>query len=352
MKAWGLFKICVLAFRNALGLVIILDFFSSSLFVAGFAPWRCSGCNDGKGRFPPVLRMAASSIDSPCMLELLQRKQQEIRMLEKAHQEPTDPVQVRLGHVSSTSNLALSRALRLFTLGEHRRRISLVVDMKRRSPTARHLPFIVDKFQDAGRRSRELFEMGASVVMVNTDQIGWGGSLDDLRAVDEMRQRRSAESVDNAEVHIRSAILAKDVYLHPIQIAAAAEAGADGVVLMASLLGSRLEDLLDACTVMGIEAVVDVHTPNECEHALKLGAMALSLNNWDRTDGVWRANQAETVRRLVPDNVVTVAAGGIGSSDEARRLGGCGFDAVALGRALAVHPCPSQLATNICFAEI
>ena len=313
----------------------------------GFQGWHEGGAFARQQRCST--RCAASSVGLNDMLQLLQRKQYEIRELEKRHRDPADPVRQRLNFVSETSSLALTRALRLNVLGEREeeRRLSLVADMKRRSPTARDLPHDVDDFADAGRRSVELFAgFGANVVMVNTDEMGWGGSLDDLHAVVAARDGGVEEGEGKKEKK-HCAVLAKDIYLHPLQIAAAVDAGADGVLLMASVLGPRLEELLDACTVMGTEAVVEVHTPNECEHALELGAMALCLNNWDRVEGLWRANQAEAVHRLIPGNVVTVAAGGIGSSDEARRLHEAGFDAVVLGRALTAHPDPTRLADHI-----
>jgi hypothetical protein len=59
-----------------------------------------------------------------------------------------------------------------------------------------------------------------------------------------------------------------------------------------------------------------VHSPKECEYALELGATIIMVNNWDRFEGQWYPNQAETVRRLIPDNVISIAAGGIGSSEQ------------------------------------
>ena len=50
---------------------------------------------------------------------------------------------------------------------------------------------------------------------------------------------------------------------------------------------------------------------------------------------------------MVPDNVVTVATGGLGASEQCKRLSDCGFDSVCLGRALAVHPDPKALVKNI-----
>ena len=44
----------------------------------------------------------------------------------------------------------------------------------------------------------------------------------------------------------------------PTKVALALEHGCDGVVLLASVLGPKLEDLLDACTIMGTEAIVEV----------------------------------------------------------------------------------------------
>jgi hypothetical protein len=58
---------------------------------------------------------------------------------------------------------------------------------------------------------------------------------------------------------------------------------------------------------MGTECVVECHTPNEVAYALEQGAMSLMLNCWDRVDGKWHPAQAEAVRRMVPDHVVTVS---------------------------------------------
>lgn len=70
-----------------------------------------------------------------------------------------------------------------------------------------------------------------------------------------------------------------------LQIAQALENGAAGVVLIAAVVGADLEVLLDACTIMGTEALVEVHTPNELEFALSRGATLFLVNMWDRMSG-------------------------------------------------------------------
>jgi len=48
---------------------------------------------------------------------------------------------------------------------------------------------------------------------------------------------------------------------------------------------------------MGTEAIVEVHTPNECLHALECGATILAVNNWDRADGQWHPDQVSVLSR-------------------------------------------------------
>ena len=68
-----------------------------------------------------------------------------------------------------------------------------------------------------------------------------------------------------AEIGSPSQVLAKDLVVDPIQVALAAELGADAVLLSSSVLGAVLPALLDACTIAGVEAAVEVHTPNELQ---------------------------------------------------------------------------------------
>jgi hypothetical protein len=69
------------------------------------------------------------------------------------------------------------------------------------------------------------------------------------------------------------------------QIAQALQDGAAGVLLIAAAVGGDLEALLNACTIMGTEALVEVHTPNELEFALSRGATLFLVNMWDRMSG-------------------------------------------------------------------
>lgn len=56
--------------------------------------------------------------------------------------------------------------------------------------------------------------------------------------------------------------------------------------MITSIVGADLEMLLDACTIMGTEALVEVHTPSELEYALSVKATNFLVNNWDRMSGI------------------------------------------------------------------
>lgn len=75
------------------------------------------------------------------------------------------------------------------------------------------------------------------------------------------------------------------------QIANAVELGASGVLLIAGVVGADLPSLLDSATLMGTEALVEVHTPNELEFALSCGASLFLINTRDRFSGVRYPNQ-------------------------------------------------------------
>lgn len=102
-----------------------------------------------------------------------------------------------------------------------------------------------------------------------------------------------------------------------------------------SQMGASLNELLDACTCLGTEALVEVHTVAELEKALELGATNIVATNWDRIENVLYPNQAKGLKGLIPDLIVAIGAGGVGTVQDAAELADMGYDAAVLGRGLA-----------------
>ena len=107
--------------------------------------------------------------------------------------------------------------------------------------------------------------------LVCTDLASYGGSGRDLVSATQF-----LEAGGSAEAQALP-IIAKDLMIDPIQIAQAISQGADAVLLVASAVASDLPELLDACTLMGCEALVEARdmVTRRPGHALpKLGPYA------------------------------------------------------------------------------
>lgn len=154
-------------------------------------------------------------------MQLLERKRYEVSQLEQAHTSEVDPFRMRLSYVAEQGSFAVARSLRLFVADEGTRRMSVFADLKRTSPTSPTLPRRVGSYGDAGARSEELFQVGCTVVAVNTDTAGWGGSLADLDSVVAARKKRirssGAPAQPNGLGNAGSAVVCKDLIIHPLQ---------------------------------------------------------------------------------------------------------------------------------------
>jgi len=116
--------------------------------------------------------------------------------------------------------------------------------VKRRTPTGAETPTEVAAISDVGLVACQLADCGADVLMVATDGPCYGGSVEDVRMA------RMALDATRAE-EARPPLVAKDLYVHPLQIAQAVEAGADGVLLMACLVRRMCEGRLTWSRCLG-----------------------------------------------------------------------------------------------------
>ena len=267
---------------------------------------------------------------------MVERKKVEVDALLKRHQEPDDPLVMRMSYMASECRYNVTNSLKRATQGGGTANelgglhtMSVLVDMKRRSPTVPQRRNIVE-FANAGKFAELLTLTGADAFFVNTDELEYGGKFSELR--DCVMATRAARPKKPP------ACIVKDIIIHPVQIAQALEQGAAGVLLIAAVVGGDLETLLDACTIMGTEAVVEVHTPNELEFALSRGATIFLVNMWDRVTGRLYPDQAKGMASMMPMNSLAIAAGDIRTTEQVAELGFYGYDAVVLGRNLADVP--------------
>ena len=142
-------------------------------------------------------------------------------------------------------------------------------------------------------------------------------------------------------------LLMKDFFIDVYQLELARACGADAVLLIASLLGPRLHEMLFAARARGLSALVEVHDEAEAEAALECAADVIGVNNRDlrtlRTDlGV--------SRRLAPLAVqapAAVAESGLRSRAEIDELSALGYKGFLIGGSFMKSPEPGRALADL-----
>ena len=161
---------------------------------------------------------------------------------------------------------------------------------------------------------------GAAAISVLTEQRRFNGSLADLDAV------RAAVNIP---------VLRKDFTVDEYQIWEARAHGADLVLLIVAALDEQtLREFLELTESLGMNALVETHTPEEIEVAQRIGAKIVGINVRNlKTLEVNNEHYASLAAHL-PNSVIKVAESGVASIEDVRAYAGAGADAVLIGEAL------------------
>lgn len=179
--------------------------------------------------------------------------------------------------------------------------VNIIAEIKRASPSRGDIRSDLDAPKTAAMYEKG----GAAAVSVLTDSLYFKGSLDDLTAA------RSACALP---------VLRKDFIISRYQVYEAAAAGADAILLITRILNrQKLVQLYDLCRELGMDALVEIHTPEDARNAIAAGARLVGINNRNlstfETDA---ALAVDLVSRLAPGQV-PVAASGIGGPEDIQR---------------------------------
>ncbi|AIY89606.1 indole-3-glycerol phosphate synthase TrpC [Geoglobus acetivorans] len=95
-------------------------------------------------------------------------------------------------------------------------------------------------------------------------------------------------------------VLRKDFVTSVDEVERTAEAEGSALLLIAGLLGERTAELVDACNDHGIEALVEVHSPEDVELANEVSAKLVGINNRDISKLELDDGSVEVTERLAP----------------------------------------------------
>jgi len=184
--------------------------------------------------------------------------------------------------------------------------VQVIAEIKQASPSA---GLLRDDF-DPVALAKVYAAHGAAAISVLTDEPFFRGHLGHLSSV------RAAVPVP---------VLRKDFLLDRYQLLEARVAGADAVLLIAEILSdAELSQLLRDTHALGMQALFEIHDPDNLPRVLAAGAALIGINNRD-------------LRRFTTDRCL-VSESGIRTRADVARLQAAGVKAVLVGETLMRAP--------------
>lgn len=194
--------------------------------------------------------------------------------------------------------------------------LGLIAEIKRSSPSKGELASI-----PAPADLAAIYEQGgAGAISVLTEQRRFRGSLADLDAV---------------RARVEVPLLRKDFVVDPYQILEARAHGADLILLIvAALDDQQLRDFHDLTTELGMQALVETHTPEELERALAIDPAIVGVNARDLKTLDVDLDRAAGLLGDIPGHVLAIGESAVASVADVESYARAGADAVLVGEAL------------------
>jgi Indole-3-glycerol phosphate synthase len=168
--------------------------------------------------------------------------------------------------------------------------------------------------------AKEYEAAGADAVSVLTEPDFFQGSSDYLFQIRQV---------------VKIPVLRKDFTVDEYQIYEAKVLGADAVLLICALLDAdTIKKYLSLCDRLGLSALVEAHTKDEVESALRAGARVIGVNNRNLKTFEVDLNTCTGLRTLVPENILYVAESGIRTAQDVALLRQENVNAVLIGETL------------------
>ena len=210
---------------------------------------------------------------------------------------------------------------------------SVIAEHKRRSPSAG----TIREGASCAEIVRAYERGGAAAISVLTEEVHFGGSLDDLR---------------EARTTTELPLLRKDFTVDPYQLYEAKAAGADAVLLVVgSLRGGELGTLYELANDLDLDAVVEIHGEEELETALEIDADVIGINNRDLADFSVDIGRTFDLLADVPAGKTVVSESGIDRREQIEDLEQVGVDAVLVGEVLMRAPDPEAAVRDLARTE-
>lgn len=153
-----------------------------------------------------------------------------------------------------------------------------------------------------------------------------------------------------ADAHLQEAraacalpVLRKDFTLDPYQVYEARVLGADCILLIVAILGdTQLRELALLAGDLGMDVLLEVHTPEELERALPIETPLIGINNRNLRDFETRLDTTLKLLPMIPTDRVVVTESGILVPQDVALMRANGVHAFLVGEAFMRAPNPGS----------
>ena len=172
--------------------------------------------------------------------------------------------------------------------------------------------------------AKEYEEAGAGCISVLTEPKWFLGSDDYLREI--------ADTVNIPCIR-------KDFTVDSYMIYEAKVLGAKAVLLICSILDEEtIKKYIEICDELGLSALVETHSDEEVQMALRCNARIIGVNNRNLKNFTVDTENSRKLRKLIPSDVIFVSESGVRNADDVQKLREIGADAVLIGETLMKAP--------------
>jgi indole-3-glycerol phosphate synthase len=142
----------------------------------------------------------------------------------------------------------------------------------------------------------------------------------------------SSEYLKKITNEVELPALRKDFIIEEVQVYEAKILGSSAILLITAILDEKtLKKFIKTAGSLGMDALVEVHTREEVERALRAGAEIIGINNRDLKTFEVDLNTTIELAKLIPKDKVIVSESGIKDEMDIKMLKEAGIDGVLIG---------------------
>ena len=199
---------------------------------------------------------------------------------------------------------------------KNKKEIGLIAEIKRASPSKG----IIRKDFNPAKLAKSYKSGGATCISVLTDKPFFQGS--------DLFLKQTRETTDLP-------IIRKDFIIDPYQIVESRVIGADCIlVIMACVDDSEASDFTTTAHELGMDVLIEVHTPFELERASKLSPELIGINNRNLKTLEVKLDMTEKLAPMVNKSSIVVSESGIYSHSDIMRMQKLGVNSFLVGESL------------------